>query len=77
MSSEEDEMSLRRWRNLLRTELSIVFEELSQSRKDGADERFQHYVACCAEQYGKIIAGTFRGAQQVGTSPMVQLPDRS
>lgn len=56
MPSEEDEMSLRRWHDLLRTELTIAFVELSQSRKDGADKRLQHYVECCAEQYWTIIA---------------------
>jgi hypothetical protein len=56
MPNEEDEMSLRRWRGPLRTELKIAFEELSQSRKDSADRRLQHYVECCAEQYWTIIA---------------------
>ena len=55
MLSEEDEMSLRRWHNLLRAELTIALEKLSQSKKEGADKRLQHYAQCCAEQYWTII----------------------
>ena len=55
MPSEEDEFSLRRWHNLLRAELTIALAELSQSKKEGADKRLQHYVQCCAEQYWTII----------------------
>ena len=55
MLSEEHEMSLRRWRNLLRAEFTIAIAELSQSKKEGADKRLQHYVQCCAEQYWTII----------------------
>jgi hypothetical protein len=55
MLSEEDEISLRRWHNLLRAELTSALEELSQSKKEGADKRLQHYVQCCAEQYWTII----------------------
>jgi hypothetical protein len=56
MPSEEEETYLRRWRDLLRTELTIAFEELSPSREDAADKRLQHYVECCAEQYWTFIA---------------------
>jgi hypothetical protein len=36
MPSEEEEMSLTRWRDLLGTELTIALEELSKIHKDGA-----------------------------------------
>jgi hypothetical protein len=39
MKSEEDEMSLTRWRRLLATELTIALEELSKIAKDGANKR--------------------------------------
>jgi hypothetical protein len=55
MPSEEDELSLRRWRDLLRTELTITLEKPSQSSKDCANKRLQHYLQSCAEQYWIII----------------------
>jgi hypothetical protein len=56
MQSEENEMSLTRWRCLLGTELTISLEELSEIAKDGANKRHQRYVWSCAEQYRTIIA---------------------
>jgi hypothetical protein len=56
MLSEEDEMSLTRCRDLLRTELTIALEELSKIHKDDANEGYQHYVASCPERYWTIIA---------------------
>ncbi len=56
MPSEEEEMSLARWRDLLGTELTIALEELSKIHKDGANKRHQHYVESCAEQYWTMIA---------------------
>ncbi|MEA3147255.1 MAG: hypothetical protein QOI53_2797 [Verrucomicrobiota bacterium] len=56
MKSEEDEMSLTRWRRLLGTELTIALEELSKIAKDGANKRHQRSVWNCAEQYRTIIA---------------------
>ena len=56
MLSEEEEMSLTRWRDLLGAELAIALEELSKIHKDGANKRHQHYVESCAEQYWTIIA---------------------
>jgi hypothetical protein len=56
MPSEEEEVSLTKWRDLLGTELIIALEELAKINKDGANERHQHYVESCAEQCWTIIA---------------------
>jgi hypothetical protein len=56
MLSEEEEMSLTKWHDLLGAELAIALEELSKIHKDGANIRHQHYVESCAEQYWTIIA---------------------
>jgi hypothetical protein len=56
MLSEEEEMSLTSWGDLLGTELTIALEELSKNHKDSANKRHQYYVESCAEQYWTIIA---------------------
>jgi hypothetical protein len=55
MPSEEEEMSLTKWRDLLGTELMIALQELAKIHKNGANKRHQHYVESCAEQYWKTI----------------------
>src|ERR1700722_15951784 len=56
MPSQEKEMSLTIWHDLLGRQLTIALEELSEIHKDGANKRHQHYVESCAQQYWKIIA---------------------
>ena len=56
MPTEEEEMSLTKWRDLLGTELIIALEELAKNHKDGANKRHQHYVENCFEQYWTVIA---------------------
>ena len=66
MPTEEEEMSLTKWRDLLGTELIIALEELAKNHKDGANKRHQHYVENCAQQYWTIIAritGTMGGTR--------------
>ena len=56
MPSEEEEMLLMKWRDLLGTELIVALEELAKIHEDIANKRHQHYVESCAEQYWTIIA---------------------
>jgi hypothetical protein len=56
MPTEEEEISLTKWRDLLGTELIIALEELAKNHKDGANKRHQYYVENCAEQYWTMIA---------------------
>jgi len=56
MPSQEKQMSLTIWHDLLGRELTIALEELSKIHKDGANKRHQHYVESCAQQYWKIVA---------------------
>jgi hypothetical protein len=56
MPSDEEEMSLTKWRDLLGMELIIALEDLAKIHKDGANNRHQHYVESCAEQCWTIIA---------------------
>jgi hypothetical protein len=58
MLSEDEKISLARWRDLLGTELAIALAELSKIHIEGANKRHEHYVESCAEQYWRIVART-------------------
>jgi hypothetical protein len=72
MPSEEEEMSLKKWRDLLGTELIIALEELAKINKDGANKRHQHYVESYAEQCWTIIA-RITGTMGKGKRDWIQL----
>jgi hypothetical protein len=69
MPSEEEEMALTRWRDLLGTELILALEGLSKVRKDSVNKQHQHYVESCAEQYWTIIARITGTIGRTNTEP--------
>jgi hypothetical protein len=70
MPSEEEEMSLTKWRDLLGTELIIALEEIAKIEIEGGNERHLYYVQSCVEQCWTIISRITSAADKVRLRPI-------
>jgi hypothetical protein len=70
MPSEEEEMSLTKWRDLLGTELIIALEEIAKIEREGGNERHLYYVESCVEQSWTIISRITNAADKVRLRPV-------
>jgi hypothetical protein len=70
MPSEEEEMSLTKWRDLLGTKLIIALEELAKIQRHGGNGRHQYYVESCVEQCWTIIARITNTVEKVRLQPV-------
>jgi hypothetical protein len=70
MPSEEEEMSLTKWRDLLGTELIIALEEIAKMERQGGNERHLYYVESCVEQLWTIISRIADAADKVRLRPV-------